>query len=509
MVASVQKPKNLYDELLAYHREHEASESNEQDTVCSSSRWNKPSHLIHNPHRLKSSNRSRSPGSVLSSEDSKQPARNQPLSTHENLASSNFDYHSAALYQELRAARESKELDQDVDSPMQLASQTSPGHLEADEAIARILQEEMDAEQHRSEEESLRAALALQRQEEEALLAQSRQASSHEILLPLALSDGTSIEEQQRILKQIRAQQEEKLLHQALNLSSHNSPSDVTHSMATEPSILSNQIGAPVQPRFHQWHQPRFPPPQPHAYPHRRTMSVETPGDFSPTANGSHMNNDYLVSPAFRTNQSEGAQPSVSSSTMSEAFERQFRPRDDLLSRRDASLQQASMSGSFRRRPVSSSLASGPTRPAWELSQQEALEEIQRHQHQREQSTRLHAREQPLVPMIPLIPAAELDLVRRGATETARAVEGGRAHIVQCQNCRARLQAPIQYALVYCPNCGMVSPGRSYVPTLGGAPTSGTQTSINSDGQHNPPEDGFRGRSHHGDDGSSDARSWY
>jgi hypothetical protein len=53
------------------------------------------------------------------------------------------------------------------------------------------------------------------------------------------------------------------------------------------------------------------------------------------------------------------------------------------------------------------------------------------------------------------------DMVRRGLVETQRAVQEGRAHVVQCQGCGERLQAPVSYSLVYCPTCGVISPGQS------------------------------------------------
>ena len=51
------------------------------------------------------------------------------------------------------------------------------------------------------------------------------------------------------------------------------------------------------------------------------------------------------------------------------------------------------------------------------------------------------------------------DLVRMGLLETQRAVQEGYAHIVECQGCGGRLQAPVHYSLVYCPACGVISPG--------------------------------------------------
>jgi hypothetical protein len=50
------------------------------------------------------------------------------------------------------------------------------------------------------------------------------------------------------------------------------------------------------------------------------------------------------------------------------------------------------------------------------------------------------------------------ELVERGTAETQRAISTGQAHIVTCQGCKGRLQAPISYSLVYCPRCQIISP---------------------------------------------------
>ncbi|KAL7561220.1 hypothetical protein ACA910_004142 [Epithemia clementina (nom. ined.)] len=52
-------------------------------------------------------------------------------------------------------------------------------------------------------------------------------------------------------------------------------------------------------------------------------------------------------------------------------------------------------------------------------------------------------------------------IVQKGQEATANAIRNGQTHIVLCQGCNARLQAPIQSSLVYCPSCGCVSPGQS------------------------------------------------
>ena len=49
-------------------------------------------------------------------------------------------------------------------------------------------------------------------------------------------------------------------------------------------------------------------------------------------------------------------------------------------------------------------------------------------------------------------------LERRGALETRQAISNGNAHIVKCQGCSGRLQAPVHYSLVFCPKCQTVSP---------------------------------------------------
>jgi hypothetical protein len=63
------------------------------------------------------------------------------------------------------------------------------------------------------------------------------------------------------------------------------------------------------------------------------------------------------------------------------------------------------------------------------------------------------------------------DLLQRGSYETQQAIRRGEAHVVQCQGCGGRLQAPISYALVYCPECHTVSPAQTYMASSSGATT--------------------------------------
>jgi len=84
----------------------------------------------------------------------------------------------------------------------------------------------------------------------------------------------------------------------------------------------------------------------------------------------------------------------------------------------------------------------------WEQSQQMALSEYQPH-HSEPRQERAEDDVQ------------RQEMLRRGQEETERAIRSGQAHVVQCQGCRGRLQAPVHYSLVYCPTCGVVSPGQS------------------------------------------------
>jgi hypothetical protein len=86
------------------------------------------------------------------------------------------------------------------------------------------------------------------------------------------------------------------------------------------------------------------------------------------------------------------------------------------------------------------------------ISQQKAMEEYERNRKQTTKEPTSGRMKDP-----PLSKDAE-ELLLRGAMETQQAISSGRAHIVKCQKCGARLQAPINYSLVYCPQCQTVSP---------------------------------------------------
>lgn len=524
LAARLEKPKNLYEELLQYHREHEDEESTEQGTAFSgfSRKQSLPSGFEHRTQG-QFSYRSQSVGSLQSFEDAKLPA--QELKSHQRSDSnpSHYPYYEDFHGVRRRPSTDLAESHADARREQPLQSRTSLSHLEADEAIARILQEELDAEQRRTEEESLRAALALQRQEEEELNTRQQHSSTNDNLLPLVLPEGTSMDEQRRILEQIRQQQEEAQLRQALNMSSHSSP-DVTCVMANGPSL---QINAPGNRSPPVSHVPRYPPPQPHAYPHRRSTShgahfADDFSEYGESVRGGSVNStdgDHRL-PSLGSTQSFGSvQPAATfpSSSMSDAFERQFRPRDASWAQPSAQRHRlASSSDSFRHRPNGSGPDTLPPnsvdhrhsayRPEWERSQQEALREFQQQKYLQEQPHPYRGAIQQLSPTIPYSPASQLDLVRRGAAETARAVQVGRAHIVQCQNCQARLQAPIQYALVYCPSCGMVSPGRSYVPSTIESASSNINSSGYASSEHGATSPS--GSSLQGGDASSDRKNW-
>jgi hypothetical protein len=74
-----------------------------------------------------------------------------------------------------------------------------------------------------------------------------------------------------------------------------------------------------------------------------------------------------------------------------------------------------------------------------------------------------HDSQDPTTPVEQWDEDRRLALVRRGQQETAEAVRANQAHVVECRGCRSRMQAPIHYALVYCTQCGVVSPGQEVV----------------------------------------------
>ncbi|VEU35618.1 unnamed protein product [Pseudo-nitzschia multistriata] len=49
-------------------------------------------------------------------------------------------------------------------------------------------------------------------------------------------------------------------------------------------------------------------------------------------------------------------------------------------------------------------------------------------------------------------------LETRGTTETRHAISNSSSRIVRCKGCQRRLQAPVHYALVFCPKCRTISP---------------------------------------------------
>ncbi|KAL3919162.1 MAG: hypothetical protein SGILL_003891 [Bacillariaceae sp.] len=87
-------------------------------------------------------------------------------------------------------------------------------------------------------------------------------------------------------------------------------------------------------------------------------------------------------------------------------------------------------------------------------SQQRAMEEYQQ---SRGPTTTGQSRGRTKEPPPPASEEAE-ELLLKGAMETQQAISSGRAHIVKCKKCGARLQAPVSYSLVYCPQCQTVSP---------------------------------------------------
>ncbi|GKY97705.1 hypothetical protein MPSEU_000728700 [Mayamaea pseudoterrestris] len=142
-----------------------------------------------------------------------------------------------------------------------------------------------------------------------------------------------------------------------------------------------------------------------------------------------------------------------------------------------------------RSQPNSAYLQTNTIRPMsadpddWEFSQRQELLELERQRMLRlqqmgraqlspsvmEMQERNHYlwQENHLVSSLPLTSPsshdlwAQSDLLRRGQVMTQRAVLSGRSHIILCQGCGNRLQAPVHSSLVYCPSCGVVSPGQA------------------------------------------------
>ncbi|KAG7370822.1 hypothetical protein IV203_019392 [Nitzschia inconspicua] len=91
------------------------------------------------------------------------------------------------------------------------------------------------------------------------------------------------------------------------------------------------------------------------------------------------------------------------------------------------------------------------------VSQQKALEEYQRkRQSKNEAASSDHSQRE--MQRTQLSDVDRENLLVKGAIETQQAIATGRAHTVRCITCEARLQAPVSYALVYCPRCETISP---------------------------------------------------
>jgi Ubiquitin interaction motif len=88
------------------------------------------------------------------------------------------------------------------------------------------------------------------------------------------------------------------------------------------------------------------------------------------------------------------------------------------------------------------------------VSQQKALEEYQRNRDTKQSA----ASTQTDMKRPSLSDVYRENLLVQGTIETQQAISSGRAHTVKCRKCGARLQAPLSYALVYCPKCETISP---------------------------------------------------
>lgn len=326
---------------------------------------------------------------------------------------------------------------------------SEPRYVQADQALAARLAAELN-DQPMVEDEPQDEQLAAQ-------LAASLRVND----VTLELPDAYSIEEQRRILERIQRENEQRQLQQAMSVSAHN------HRRSSAPPSMP--------PRPASDHDER---PWPSEPPRRTGMEQDS-------RNG------------WRTSLSANDERYL------EAFERQFRPRgsnggsnhstpprptyrsSSLYASTPSPLHRSLLSASSHSTASFGGLNtsnhsyssvprySSSTSTDWETSQHLAMAEYQRsqsaypwqpqQQQQPPQRIITPTESSPLYPDLSSHSAhyRRSDLLSQGVDETARAVREGRAHIVQCQGCYTRLQAPIDYALVYCPSCGVVSPGIS------------------------------------------------
>ena len=339
-----------------------------------------------------------------------------------------------------------------------------------DEALARKLQQELDKQSppRGNETEETLSDNSCDDKEANELLAKETAAltlserDNIDAVKDESLFNETSIEEQKRILEQIQREQKERPAQLSLSRSSEHTSNG---------SVSSTS-----------WSQRQYLPP---------ALVAFEEGVLAAT------------SPCALTERDSAG--SESDRRLQCAFQRQFRPRtpDSGYPGLEASSYDYTRPGPYER-SYSSGFATANARIGsdtrdYEWSQRQALMEYQRLRQQERQMSGVHDRSpwtgRPVPPVrnssnlstdssldsypgtamsspgqqgITGAPSSQTSqrmqshpesLVRRGILETERAVQSGKAHVVNCQGCGTRMQAPIHYSLVYCQSCGVVSPG--------------------------------------------------
>lgn len=350
--------------------------------------------------------------------------------------------------------------------------------LDDDEALARKLQEEWNDDSQTElveapapatpADEGFASQLAALQMREDEEAAVRRRDSSINVLVD------ESAEEQMRILAQIQADRERTQLEEALSVSAHESgsyrsddylPRRPEPALGREPeymiepgphrressAVYSTAVRESVREPLHVSRESSFakePPSYGREAPYVRRESSfvrEIPGRQN-SGSSYHSVSSYRGS------------SHCSGERLQDAFERQFRQTSSRPAYQPPQQLRTGPVATPLRPYSSQQLSRQPS--DWELSQLQALSEYQHQRRDTMTATTGAWQSQSLPSQSDDHRQHRQELVRRGVNETERAIQMGSSHIVECQGCRGRLQAPIHYALVYCPACGVVSPGR-------------------------------------------------
>ena len=396
--------------------------------------------------------------------------------------------------------------DEELARRLQEEEESPPAFIKEDEELARRLQEceeplrRPESLEMESQDEQLARKLQQEEEAEERVRAEMRRREAEQAApfpteaLQLAGDNRggeNSIEEQSRILERIRLEDERKQMEWALQDAQGDRSLMSPEGIARNPPPPQSEYMLPP-PRDYS----TTPPPREYgeAMSSSRDLGYHRPNrrGFSPPTSTTPRDyplptRDYVVPP--RNHVAYGNGPPQRGYGIPTSRDSLPPPRDYPSSSRDhhagtaSSIDYAQTPAEFpgavyspypherdvraRNVPMTTSSTAG-----WQESQQHALSE---HSYRRRQINR------PASPpsnrsLPPLSTAGTMDrslrgerghsdtltehelerrqIVQKGQEETANAIRTGQSHVVLCRGCNARLQAPIQYALVYCPSCG-------------------------------------------------------